>query len=67
MWESGDVTPPFFISALDEDKWSALRPSRFPQEKLPPVPTGRKNVSPPGNRTLAFQTVAIPTEMIQNH
>jgi hypothetical protein len=26
---SGDIAPPFLISALDEGEWSASRPSRF--------------------------------------
>jgi hypothetical protein len=36
MWGSGDISPPFLISALDGAKWLASSPSLFnPGEKVP--------------------------------
>jgi hypothetical protein len=36
VWGSGIKTPPFLISALDRDEWSASRPGRLtPRERAP--------------------------------
>jgi hypothetical protein len=35
---SGGIAPPFLISALDGDEWSALRPCRFTPGETAPFP-----------------------------
>jgi hypothetical protein len=35
VWGSGSIAPPFLISTLDGDEWSASRPDALPPRKEP--------------------------------
>jgi hypothetical protein len=37
VWGSGDMTPPFLTSLVDEDEWSGSRPGRFTYEGAPSI------------------------------
>jgi hypothetical protein len=67
VWESGDIAPPFFISALDADDWSASSFYLLPTGRKFVVPQSRSgveiNLSLLSGTEPAFQSVALRTEL----